>query len=557
MPPAKKLCMVCGDKALGYNFNAVTCESCKAFFRRNALSNKKFTCPFSENCEITVITRRFCQRCRLEKCFRIGMKKEHIMSEEDKILKKKKIEQNRAKRKLLTLNKDDKKSKIKREISSEDVNNCDDELWPSTEKIKRNYSDSSSYGRESPCDFSSTSLSCESYRIESINNNNDNGNGNKDCPFSVCNTSSAKDIVNSIVNRPETASQIINHIMRTPKEAVDVISKIINSQPEALRFISHLVLYPGDALKIISKIMNSPLDALTVFTKFMSSPNDSLQIISRIVNSPADVLQFMQQLMRSPEDASNIMEKFMNTPAEALKIINNMVNSSNVDNKSNENIELDIDNNNENTKTNINTNTVYNTNNSMIDSMLNEIQSPESSVPSSPDTNTRSDGIIGTTIPKCMPLPTLSSSSPIHPPQHLPSSMSSTFTTKNYTSVASSSNSYNISTNNKSNFIDIGDIAFSLSGKRDQMKNILEDVEDRPIPPNSIESVLCEAIKLEYETYNSLPQSVGDNRELNEAEKAKLNELLQANKALYYPVDEDLSNIINDERIKVLSYFTI
>uniref|UniRef100_A0A1I8FCC7 Nuclear receptor domain-containing protein n=1 Tax=Macrostomum lignano TaxID=282301 RepID=A0A1I8FCC7_9PLAT len=30
-------CTVCGDKALGYNFDAITCESCKAFFRRNAL----------------------------------------------------------------------------------------------------------------------------------------------------------------------------------------------------------------------------------------------------------------------------------------------------------------------------------------------------------------------------------------------------------------------------------------------------------------------------------------------------------------------------------------
>ena len=35
-----KVCAVCGDKALGYNFNAVTCESCKAFFRRNALKDK-------------------------------------------------------------------------------------------------------------------------------------------------------------------------------------------------------------------------------------------------------------------------------------------------------------------------------------------------------------------------------------------------------------------------------------------------------------------------------------------------------------------------------------
>jgi hypothetical protein len=34
-----RTCLVCGDKALGYNFNAMTCESCKAFFRRNALKS--------------------------------------------------------------------------------------------------------------------------------------------------------------------------------------------------------------------------------------------------------------------------------------------------------------------------------------------------------------------------------------------------------------------------------------------------------------------------------------------------------------------------------------
>lgn len=39
-----KLCGVCGDRALGYNFNAVTCESCKAFFRRNAFKDKVSVC---------------------------------------------------------------------------------------------------------------------------------------------------------------------------------------------------------------------------------------------------------------------------------------------------------------------------------------------------------------------------------------------------------------------------------------------------------------------------------------------------------------------------------
>jgi hypothetical protein len=37
---ANKVCRVCGAQALGYNFDAVTCESCKAFFRRNALRHE-------------------------------------------------------------------------------------------------------------------------------------------------------------------------------------------------------------------------------------------------------------------------------------------------------------------------------------------------------------------------------------------------------------------------------------------------------------------------------------------------------------------------------------
>lgn len=93
-----KSCLVCGDRALGYNFNAVSCESCKAFFRRNALASKEFKCPFTNTCEITVVTRRFCQKCRLEKCLSVGMVKEFIMSEEDKAEKRKKIEENRAKK---------------------------------------------------------------------------------------------------------------------------------------------------------------------------------------------------------------------------------------------------------------------------------------------------------------------------------------------------------------------------------------------------------------------------------------------------------------------------
>lgn len=33
------ICTVCGERARGYNFGAVTCMSCKMFFHRNAWNN--------------------------------------------------------------------------------------------------------------------------------------------------------------------------------------------------------------------------------------------------------------------------------------------------------------------------------------------------------------------------------------------------------------------------------------------------------------------------------------------------------------------------------------
>lgn len=89
-------CYVCGAKAHGYNFDQITCESCKAFFRRNALkSMDRFRCRNNDNCVITPTTRKRCKRCRLSKCFKVGMRKEWILTEEEKRLKRKKIERNR------------------------------------------------------------------------------------------------------------------------------------------------------------------------------------------------------------------------------------------------------------------------------------------------------------------------------------------------------------------------------------------------------------------------------------------------------------------------------
>ncbi|XP_052773333.1 vitamin D3 receptor-like isoform X1 [Mya arenaria] len=86
------LCQICGDRALGYNFDAITCESCKAFFRRNAIKTKVFTCSFEGNCKLDPHTRKFCSGCRLKKCVDVGMKKEWILSDDQLAKRRKKSE---------------------------------------------------------------------------------------------------------------------------------------------------------------------------------------------------------------------------------------------------------------------------------------------------------------------------------------------------------------------------------------------------------------------------------------------------------------------------------
>lgn len=484
-PTNDKVCMVCGDKALGYNFNAVTCESCKAFFRRNALSSKDFTCPFNDSCEITIVTRRFCQRCRLEKCFRIGMRKEYIMSEEDKLLKRKKIELNRAKRKSKTGAVDVEHTsidsmKILKKIKSELSPN--EEYWGGPDNISETgYTDSSPYsschGNISPPNFASHALSPTTPPIArnedarfvvhepttSMSDYLHSPNSIFDGHSSISSTtgdnvqtslvyptkdSSTTDIVSFLVDHPQESGQFLNVLMPTQKEAMEISARIINSQKDAIRLIGHLIGSPGNALKIISKIMNSPFDALNVFTKFMGSPNDSLEIIAKCVNSPTDVLQFIQQLMRSPENAVETVNKFMNSPAEAMRMLNEMVNTS------------------------------------LVDSTTKP--EPTNSAKAARMTSTSTTNIVtdetASTPQKAQP-----------PPADAP-----------MTNAAGNS-----------------------------------------IVPNSFESIISDAINIEYNRHNKDPVA---SRELNDAETAKLNELIVAYKALFVPLDEDISVLATDRQ---------
>ncbi|XP_029791614.1 nuclear receptor subfamily 1 group I member 3 isoform X5 [Suricata suricatta] len=91
-------CAVCGDRATGYHFHALTCEGCKGFFRRTVTKSTVLMCPFAGSCEVNKAQRRHCPACRLQKCLDAGMKKDMILSAEALALRRAKQAQRRAQR---------------------------------------------------------------------------------------------------------------------------------------------------------------------------------------------------------------------------------------------------------------------------------------------------------------------------------------------------------------------------------------------------------------------------------------------------------------------------
>uniref|UniRef100_A0A8C7MID3 Nuclear receptor subfamily 1, group H, member 5 n=1 Tax=Oncorhynchus kisutch TaxID=8019 RepID=A0A8C7MID3_ONCKI len=76
-----ELCVVCGDKASGYHYNALTCEGCKGFFRRSVTKKAVYRCKSGGGCEMDMYMRRKCQDCRLRKCRAVGMLDECLLTE--------------------------------------------------------------------------------------------------------------------------------------------------------------------------------------------------------------------------------------------------------------------------------------------------------------------------------------------------------------------------------------------------------------------------------------------------------------------------------------------
>lgn len=78
----EELCRICGDRASGYHYNALSCEGCKGFFRRSITKTAAYVCKYGGNCEMDMWMRRKCQSCRLRRCREVGMKEECLLSED-------------------------------------------------------------------------------------------------------------------------------------------------------------------------------------------------------------------------------------------------------------------------------------------------------------------------------------------------------------------------------------------------------------------------------------------------------------------------------------------
>uniref|UniRef100_A0A3P9J1U5 Nuclear receptor subfamily 2, group C, member 1 n=1 Tax=Oryzias latipes TaxID=8090 RepID=A0A3P9J1U5_ORYLA len=79
--PLVEYCVVCGDKASGRHYGAVSCEGCKGFFKRSIRKNLMYTCRGSGECAINKLHRNRCQYCRLQRCIALGMKQDSVQCE--------------------------------------------------------------------------------------------------------------------------------------------------------------------------------------------------------------------------------------------------------------------------------------------------------------------------------------------------------------------------------------------------------------------------------------------------------------------------------------------
>ncbi|KAI6233284.1 Nuclear hormone receptor family member nhr-34 [Aphelenchoides fujianensis] len=77
------VCLICGAQGAKH-YGTTACLGCKGFFRRSILLNKVYKCIRGNNCVMTAETRNSCHRCRLQKCFAVGMKTSYLQGSRQK-----------------------------------------------------------------------------------------------------------------------------------------------------------------------------------------------------------------------------------------------------------------------------------------------------------------------------------------------------------------------------------------------------------------------------------------------------------------------------------------
>ena len=83
------ICPICrdvSDQPQQLHYGGKACFSCRAFFRRahQKTKNPGFVCKKNNACEVTVKTRRRCQKCRYDLALKAGMKPEAVLTEDQK-----------------------------------------------------------------------------------------------------------------------------------------------------------------------------------------------------------------------------------------------------------------------------------------------------------------------------------------------------------------------------------------------------------------------------------------------------------------------------------------
>jgi len=84
----KHICAICGDRASGKHYGVYSCEGCKGFFKRTVRKDLTYACRDDKQCMIDKRQRNRCQYCRYMKCLSMGMKREAVQEERQRVKEK-------------------------------------------------------------------------------------------------------------------------------------------------------------------------------------------------------------------------------------------------------------------------------------------------------------------------------------------------------------------------------------------------------------------------------------------------------------------------------------